>query len=257
MANRESSPRDENKDETTEEEYRIKVPSKKRVTELIDQCKEVLKTALDGQTDVKEDVKKELILDLLANFEAAVQENVLVNGKPWEEAPDDEENEAVDLESLLDDTIVETTRRRRSYPRKILPHFLHALKAERKLMGLYQQVVKPQEVLRDPDHESMMKDLSSAAPVMVKQAIQVIKSINTLQKQAEGLCEVLNMKPSPASMEIHREVFGPDSQSDAHLPPGSRAARSREPIKRAVEDAAAANCYVPLSKKAAAEETME
>lgn len=44
------------------------------------------------------------------------------------------EDEAVDLESLLDDTIVETTRRRRTYPRKILPHVVHSLKAERKLM---------------------------------------------------------------------------------------------------------------------------
>lgn len=227
------------------------------MSELIDQCKEVLKTALDGQVDVKEDIKRELIQDLLANFEAAVQENVLVNGKPWEEAPDDEVSEAIDLESLLDDTIIETTRKRRTYPRKILPHFIHTLKAERKLMGLYQQTVKPQEVLRDPDHENMMKDLSSAAPIMVKQAIQVIKSINTLQKQAEGLCEVLNMKPSPASMEIHREVFGPDSQSDALPPPGSGVARSREPIKRAVEDAGAANCYVPPSKKTTTEKKME
>lgn len=44
------------------------------------------------------------------------------------------EDEAVDLESILDDTIVETTRRRRAYPRKILPHVVHSLKAERKIM---------------------------------------------------------------------------------------------------------------------------
>uniref|UniRef100_UPI0037E87BD6 kinetochore-associated protein NSL1 homolog n=1 Tax=Semicossyphus pulcher TaxID=241346 RepID=UPI0037E87BD6 len=242
---REALPNDE-----TNEEYRVKVTSKKKVIEHINKYKDILKTALDGQPDVAEETKRVLIEELLANFEAAVQENVLVNGQPWEEAPDDEaESEAVDLNSLLDDTIVETSRRRRTYPRKILPHVLHTLKAERKLMGLYKHAVKPQEVLRDPDQESIMNDLSAAAPGMVKQAIQVIKSINTLQQQAEGLCEILNMKPSHSTLEIHREVFGSNGQSGAPLPPAKGATRNRQPIKRAVEEAAAANFYVPLSKK--------
>ncbi|KAM6991940.1 kinetochore-associated protein NSL1 homolog [Tautogolabrus adspersus] len=248
----EASPSDE-----TNEEYRVKVTSKKKVMEHINKQKEILQTALDGQTDILEETKRVLLQELLANFEAAVQDNVLVNGKPWEEAPDDEESEAVDLESLLDDTIVETTRRRRTYPRKILPHVLHSLKAERKIMGLYEQTVKPPKVVRDPEQESIMNDLSAAAPVMVKQAIQVIKSINTLQKQAEGLCEILNMTPSHATMEVHREVFGSNSQSDAAPSPVNGGTGSRQPIKRAVEEAAEANCYVPLSKKPAADEKPE
>lgn len=43
-------------------------------------------------------------------------------------------DEADDLESMLDDTIVETARRRRAYPGRILPHVVHSLKAERKIM---------------------------------------------------------------------------------------------------------------------------
>lgn len=43
-------------------------------------------------------------------------------------------DEAVDLEATLDETIVETTWKRRTYPKQILPHVVHALKAERKLM---------------------------------------------------------------------------------------------------------------------------
>ncbi|XP_054474729.1 kinetochore-associated protein NSL1 homolog [Anoplopoma fimbria] len=242
----------------TNEEFRVQVTSRRQVTEQISKYKDVLKTVLDGQPEVPEETKRVLLQELLANFEAAVQDNVLVNGQPWEEAPDAEaEDEALDLESLLDDTIVETTRRRRTYPKKILPHVVHSLKAERKLMGLYELAVKPQEVLKDPGQESIMNDLSAAAPVMVKQAIQVIKSINTLQKQAEGLCEILNMKPSHATLEIHREVFGLDGQSDAPPPPEGGAARSRQPIKRAVEEAAAADCYVPLSKKPVGESEPE
>ncbi|XP_071323928.1 kinetochore-associated protein NSL1 homolog [Trachinotus anak] len=226
------------------QEYRVQVTSKKQVVEQINKYKDILRTALHGQPDTAEETKRVLLQELLANFEVAVQDNVLVNGQPWEEAPDVEEDEDADLESLLDDTIVETTRRRRTYPRQILPHVVHSLKAERKLMGLYEHAVKPQEVVKDPDQESIMSDLSAAAPGMVKQAVQVIKSINTLQKQAEGLCEILNMKPSHATLEIHREVFHYNSQSDA--PP---AARNRQPIKRAVEEAAATDCYVPLAKK--------
>uniref|UniRef100_A0A3Q4H5G0 NSL1 component of MIS12 kinetochore complex n=1 Tax=Neolamprologus brichardi TaxID=32507 RepID=A0A3Q4H5G0_NEOBR len=214
----------------TNPEYRVQVTSKKVVSEQVNKYKELLKTALDGQPeDFPEETKRVLLQELLANFEAAVQANVLVNGRPWEEAPDDE-----DLESLLDDTIVETTRRRRTFPKKILPHVVHALKAERKIMGLYEQAIKPQEVVKDPDQENIMNDLTAAAPGVVKQAIQVIKSINTLQTQVEGLCEILKMKPSQASLEIHREVF---------------AMGNKQPIKRAVEEAAAAEGYVPQAKK--------
>ncbi|XP_022070898.1 kinetochore-associated protein NSL1 homolog [Acanthochromis polyacanthus] len=235
--------------EETNQEYRVHVTSKRKVNEQVNKYKEVLKTALDGQTEVTEETKRLLLRELLASFEAAVQVNVLVNGQLWEEAPDVEEDEAVDLEGLLDDTIVETTRRRRTYPRKILPHVVHALKAERKIMGLYEPAVKPQEVVKDPDQESIMSDLSAAAPGMVKQAIQVIKSINTLQKQAEGLCEILNMKPSQASQEVHREVLGFNPQSDALMPPANGATRHRQSIKRAIEEAATTEGYVPLAKK--------
>ncbi|XP_029966237.1 kinetochore-associated protein NSL1 homolog [Salarias fasciatus] len=224
----------------TKEEFRVQVASKKQVTEQIDKYKEILKTALDGQPEVPEETKRQLVGELLANFEAAVQVNVLVNGLPWEEAPDAEsEDEAVDLETLLDDAIVETTRRRRTFPKRILPHVVHALKAERKVMELYEQTVKPQEVIRDPDQESIMKELSAAAPAMVKQAIQVIKSIGTLQKQARGLCEVLSMRPSPASLEVHREVFGCGG-------PPAPAPAAQQPIRRAVKRAAAAEGYEPL-----------
>ncbi|KAG8011478.1 Kinetochore-associated protein NSL1-like protein [Nibea albiflora] len=209
-AGSESSPGEE-----TKPEHRVQVTSKKRVTEQVNKYKDILKTALDGQAEIAEDTKRVLLQELLANFEAAVQDNVLVNGQPWEEAPDVEaEEEAADLESLLDDTVVETTRRRRAYPKKILPHVVHSLRAERKLL-----------------------------------------SINTLQKQAEGLCEILDMKPSHATLEIHREVFGYSGQSDDALPPVNRDTRNRLPIKRAVEEAAARDCYVPLSKKPVTEAT--
>uniref|UniRef100_A0A3B3ZYF6 NSL1 component of MIS12 kinetochore complex n=1 Tax=Periophthalmus magnuspinnatus TaxID=409849 RepID=A0A3B3ZYF6_9GOBI len=183
-------------------EYRVQVQSKKQVQEQIDRYKELLKTVLDGQTELAADTKRELLGELLANFEAGVQENVLVN-------------EEVDLESQLDDVIVETSSKRRTYPRKILPHVVHALKAERKIMCLYENTIQPQDVFKDPEQESIMNMLSAEAPVLSKQANQVIKSIQTLHKQAEGLCQILNSKPSAASLEIHRDIFGNCDESDA------------------------------------------
>ena len=47
----------------TNEEYRVQVTSKKQVTEQLEKYKEVLKTALKGQT---EEVKEALLQELLA-----------------------------------------------------------------------------------------------------------------------------------------------------------------------------------------------
>ncbi|XP_029986395.1 kinetochore-associated protein NSL1 homolog [Sphaeramia orbicularis] len=226
----------------TDEEFRVQVTAKTRLTEQISKYKDILRTVADGQTDVPEDIRRVLVQELLANFEAAVQDNVLVNGKPWSDAPDDEEDEAVDLEIQLDDAIVETSRRRRTYPRTILPHVVHALKAERKLMGLYENTVKPQEAFKDPDQEDLMGELSAAAPLMVKEATELMKSIMVLQTHTAGLCQVLDLQPSPASVEIHREVLGRGDCSDITV-------ATRQPIRRAVEEAVATQCYVPVAKK--------
>ncbi|XP_015259363.1 PREDICTED: kinetochore-associated protein NSL1 homolog [Cyprinodon variegatus] len=178
------------------------------------------------------------------NFEAAVKLNVLVDGQPWDDAPDLQDEEDLDLESLLDDTILETTKRRRLYPRRILPHVVQALKAERKILGFYKTSIQPEDIQKDPDQESLRRHLSAAAPAMVRQAFQVMKSINTLQKQAEGLCQVLNMKPSSTSLQINGEVLGSSCQAGAP-PPAGGAMRSRRPLKRAMREAAVAEGYWP------------
>ncbi|XP_023808671.1 kinetochore-associated protein NSL1 homolog isoform X2 [Oryzias latipes] len=232
----------------SEPESRVSVRSKGRVMELIDRGKQLLSSALDGQAAVDEETRQALVRELQADFEAAVQGNVLIDGLLWGEAPAAHEDQAVDVESLLDETIIEATRRRRVFPMKILPHAVRSLKAERKIMGLYEPAVQPRDLIKDPEQEGLMKDLSAAAPGLVREAIQVIKSVTTLQVQVEGLSEILNRKPTQASLEIHREVFGFDPEE---LPEPSEAAhaRNRQPIKRAIEEAAAQQAYSPLNKK--------
>ncbi|XP_043962966.1 kinetochore-associated protein NSL1 homolog [Gambusia affinis] len=241
----ESFPIQTSRHEDPEQDFRVRLTSKRKTTELMNRCCELLRSALDGQPDISEDSRRVLVQELLANFEAAVRLNVLVDGQPWDEAPDLEDEEALDLESLLDDSILDTAWRRHSYPKRILPHVVHALKAERKVLGLYESSVQPAELLRDPDLESIMSDVSAAAPGMVRQAIQVIKSIDALQQQAAGLCEILNLKPSAASLQIHREVLG-----SAAMTPAGGAARGRQPVHRAMEEAAAAQGYEADSRGA-------
>ncbi|XP_029017362.1 uncharacterized protein LOC114861863 [Betta splendens] len=219
----------------TDQEKRVQIKSKKQVVEQMNRYKELLKTVLDGQTDMAADTKRVLLEELEANFEAAVWANVLVKGQTWDEAPDAEVEdealeEAFDLESLLDDTILETTRRRRTFPKRILPHVVHSIKAERRLMELYQHKYKAEEAPKDLDQERVMNSLSAEAPAMVESAIQIVKSISTLQEQAQGLRQILSIKTSDATLEVRREVYG---QSGA-------AAKTRQPRKRAVEEA---DCY--------------
>ncbi|XP_054878962.1 kinetochore-associated protein NSL1 homolog [Poeciliopsis prolifica] len=228
-AKMESFPSLTSRHEDPEQDFRVRLTSKRKTTELMVRGCELLRSVLDGQPDIPEDSRRVLVQELLANFEAAVRLNVLVDGQPWDEAPDLEDEEAMDLESHLDDSILDTTWRRRSCPKRILPHVVHALKAQRKVLGLYETSVQPAELHRDPDLESIMSDVSAAAPGVVRQAIQVIKAIDALQQQAAGLCEILDLKPSATSLQIHREVLGA-------MPPAGGAGRRPLAVAQGYED---------------------
>uniref|UniRef100_A0A3B5KPS8 NSL1 component of MIS12 kinetochore complex n=1 Tax=Xiphophorus couchianus TaxID=32473 RepID=A0A3B5KPS8_9TELE len=207
----ESFPIQTSRHEDPEQEFRVRLTSKRKTTELMNRCCELLRSALDGQPDISEDSRRVLVQELL-NFEAAVRLNVLVDGQPWDEAPDLEGTsyeEALCLDSLLDDSILDTAWRRRSYPKRILVHVVHALKAERKVL------------------------VGSVQPTSLTVRLS-LQSIDALQQQATGLCEILNLKPSAASLQIHREVLGSTA-----MPPAGGAARGRQPVHRAVEEAAA------------------
>lgn len=50
----------------TNQEYRVRVTSKKQVTERVDRYKNILKKVLDEQPEVDEETKRVLIQELLA-----------------------------------------------------------------------------------------------------------------------------------------------------------------------------------------------
>lgn len=56
---------DKERDETAQD-FRVRVSSKKEVSERLDRCKEILSTAMDGQPEVDEDSKRFIVQELLA-----------------------------------------------------------------------------------------------------------------------------------------------------------------------------------------------
>ncbi|KAL7872187.1 hypothetical protein SRHO_G00071700 [Serrasalmus rhombeus] len=239
----------EMEDAEKEPDYRVNVKSKKVVLQQIARYKSLLKKLLDGQSQLCEDDKEKLCQEMLTNFEIVVQENIVVDGLPWEEAAeeDGDDCEFGALDDMLDEKIVQTTRKRSIYPKKILPYVVRSLKAERKLMGLFENTVKPQEVKRDPAQDTIMSKVSAAAPEMFSQASLVIKSLKTLKQTAEGLHQVLNMQPSAETVEVYREVFG---SSNGEGCPGlcNKAPVRRQTIRRATSETEYSMDYIPLAK---------
>lgn len=64
----ETSPNDE-----TNQEYRVQVTSKRKVTEMINRFNEVLNSVLDGQPDISEETKRNLLQDLLDVSPSAIR----------------------------------------------------------------------------------------------------------------------------------------------------------------------------------------
>ncbi|KAJ8009106.1 hypothetical protein DPEC_G00085410 [Dallia pectoralis] len=221
-----------------ETEYRVKLTSKKTVVEHIKKYKELLKTLLNGQSQLSEEAKQLFQEELLLNFETAVQANVLINNQTWEEAPEEEEDEASALYNLLDDNIVETARKRRKCPKEIIPYVVRSLKSERKLLGMYEEVVKPEKLGMDPVQETIMTNISNAAPCMFKQASSVMKSIQAVQQRAQGLKQVLNIRPTAETLDVFEQVFGSIPNKEDKM-----ASRTRPPIKRSMEHTELRNIY--------------
>lgn len=170
--------------------------------------KELFNNLLDGQKEITEDVKHDLVQELMSTFETAVRENITVGGGSSEQARD-EDGERLTMDDILDEKIVETTRKRSSYPKKIVPFVVRSLKAERKLMEMYEQGGDQTKGLeRDAFQEDIMKNVSEGVPRRVEQVAVVMKSLQDVCARAEGLHQVLSLKPSVESLEIDREVFG-------------------------------------------------
>ncbi|NXT22174.1 NSL1 protein, partial [Syrrhaptes paradoxus] len=149
--------------------------------------------------------------DALWNFEAAVRENVTIDGQPWEEMSDESELQSGSnikiLEDQFDELIVETTTKRKQWPRKILMHAIQTMKAEQEMLKLYQPLVTPEEIRSQPCQDAYIADLKQATEMASKQISGAMKSLPVLLERAEGFSQVLTRQPTLELCKLQQEVF--------------------------------------------------
>ncbi|XP_012682799.1 kinetochore-associated protein NSL1 homolog isoform X2 [Clupea harengus] len=174
---------------------------------------EVFNNLLAGQNQITEDTKKNLMEELISTFETTVQENIVLDGQLCEETQD-EKGERTTIDDLLDEKIVETSKKRSCYPKRISHFVVRSLKAERKLMEMYGHVNDTEEMEQEAFQDCIMKNVSEAAPGRFKQVTAAMKEVYI---RAEGLHQVLSANPSAQSLEIDRELFGSYREERAPL----------------------------------------
>ncbi|NXJ60361.1 NSL1 protein, partial [Rostratula benghalensis] len=149
--------------------------------------------------------------DALWDFETAVRENVTINGQAWEETSDDSELQSGSsikiLEDQFDELIVETTTKRKQWPRRILMHAVQAMKAEQEMLKLYQPLVTPEDIRSQPSQDAYIADLKQVTEMVSKEISGAMKSLPALIERAEGFSQVLTWQPTLELNKLRQEVF--------------------------------------------------
>ncbi|XP_042301117.1 kinetochore-associated protein NSL1 homolog [Sceloporus undulatus] len=151
---------------------------------------------------------EQALAEALWNFETAVQENITVNGQPWQESSDDLQNDADIklLEDRLDDLIVQVASKRNQYPREVQVQVVKALKAQQKLLDCYQTTANLQKITPKPSQDLHMADLSLATKNASKLIGESFKSLSSLLEKAEGFSKVLSLQPTLEQCKLHQEI---------------------------------------------------
>ncbi|XP_032845075.2 kinetochore-associated protein NSL1 homolog [Tyto alba] len=149
--------------------------------------------------------------DVLWIFETAVRENVTINGQPWEETLGDSQLQSGSslkvLEDRFDELIVETTTKRKQWPKKILMHAIQTMKAEQEMLKLYQPVITPEEIKSQPSQDAYITDLKQVAETASRQISGAMKSLPALIERAEGFSQALTWQPTLELCKLRQEVF--------------------------------------------------
>ncbi|KYO43627.1 kinetochore-associated NSL1-like protein [Alligator mississippiensis] len=185
---------------------RVRCYSKRWVREVLARCGPCVRALLPGAG-----AEESQPGDALWNFETAVQENITINGEPWQETSDEDELQSGSdikiLEDQFDELIVETASKRKQCPRKIVVHIIKTMKAEQEILKLYKPVVKPQEIRPEPSQADCMADLRQVTGVTSKQIGEAMKSLPALIERAEGFSQALALQPVLELCKLRQEVF--------------------------------------------------
>ncbi|XP_050806212.1 kinetochore-associated protein NSL1 homolog [Gopherus flavomarginatus] len=194
------------------QETRVRCCSKRWVGEVLGLCAPYVRALADGQPgELGAESREQALRDALWNFETAVQENITINGHPWQETSDEAElqngSDIKILEDQFDELIVETATKRKQCPRKILVHVIKTMKAEQEMLKLYQPVVKQKEIKPEPSQASHMANLRQVTGVTSKQISEAMKSLPALIERAEGFSQALALQPILELCKLRQEVF--------------------------------------------------
>ncbi|KFQ42467.1 PREDICTED: kinetochore-associated protein NSL1 homolog, partial [Nestor notabilis] len=158
---------------------------------------------------------------VLQNFKTAVQENVTINGQPWDETNDDSKpqsgSDIKTLEDQFDKLIVVTTTKRKQWPKKILIHATQTMKAEQELLMLYQPVVPPEEIRSPPSQDAYIADLKQLMETASKHIRGTMKSLPGLIERAEGFSQVLTWQPTLELCKLQQEVFARKAEKETNV----------------------------------------
>ncbi|NXC28923.1 NSL1 protein, partial [Campylorhamphus procurvoides] len=185
---------------------RVRCCSRQELGALVELCAPFVRAALRGEPG-----RAAAEADALWKFETALRKNVTIKGQRWEEVSDDLEPQSDSslkiLEDQLDELIVETAKRRKQWPKKILVHAIQTMKAEQELLKLYKPVVTPAEIRSQPSQDACIADLKQVAEMVSKQISGAMKSVPALIERAEGFSQALTWQPTLELCKLRQEVF--------------------------------------------------
>ncbi|CAH2254431.1 Hypothetical predicted protein [Pelobates cultripes] len=116
-------------------DYRVRCFNKQIVQDVLEMCTEFSKEVVESQQYLGQERREQELKNCVWDFQTLFQENVSINGQSWHEAAETQnEPDLKILEDKLDDLIVDTTRKRKKHPRKILAHVIKVLKTEREIL---------------------------------------------------------------------------------------------------------------------------
>lgn len=188
------------------QDWRVQCCSRRGLDEVVGLCAPFLRGLAQGQPGAA----AAAVDDAIWNFEAAVRENVTINGQPWAETSADSEPNSANikiLEDQLDELIVETATKRKQWPKKILVHAIQTMKAEQEMLKLYQPVVTPEEIKSQPSQDAYVADLKQLTEMASEQIGEAMKSLPALIERAEGFSQALTWQPTLELCKLRQEVF--------------------------------------------------
>ncbi|XP_033916581.1 kinetochore-associated protein NSL1 homolog [Melopsittacus undulatus] len=185
---------------------RVRCRCRRTVAEVMELCEPFLRALAHGQPGGAADEG-----DAFWSFKTALQENITINGHPWDEAQDESTQQSGSdiktLEDEFDDIIVGTTTKRKQWPRKILMHAIQAMKAEQELLKLYQPVIPPEEIRSPPSQDAYIADLKQMMETASEHIRGVMKTLPGLVEKAEGFSQALTWQPTLELCRVQQGVF--------------------------------------------------